>query len=487
MDTDLVGCLPENLRGKFDFCSTPWRHQFEALVNSLDKPNYALFFEAGAGKTLTSILISRAKMALERKKLRVLVVSPLIVIENWCDEWDKFSRLKAEPLVGTGTKVLDKISLSTADVLVINYDKIIQPNIEKALVKMRPDIVIFDEIHKCKDHKSKRSIAAFRIAKQARYRLGLTGTPILNNPMDLFMQYKILDLGASFGDNFFTFRSKYFVDRNAGMPSQKHFPDWRPRIRALEAITGQVAPFSMHIKKKDCLDLPPMIKKVIHVALTKEQRRIYDELKTDFVSYVGDAEAVVAKVALTKVLRMLQITTGFVGVEDIDTNARKEKVFKVNPKAVALKELLEMLSPSGKVIIWAAFKRNYADIAAVCDKLKLEYVEVHGGIGEREKFESIERFNNDDAVKVFIGHPGSGGIGINLVASPYSVFYSRSFSLEHDIQAEARNYRGGSEIHESVTRYDLVAKDTIDELVMQKLAAKEAIGTKMLKDIAGEL
>ena len=132
--------------------------------------------------------------------------------------------------------------------------------------------------------------------------------------------------------------------------------------------------------------------------------------------------------------------------------------------------------------MWAVFKENYNDIREICETLKLDYVEVHGSIKHADKMASVDRFNTVDSCRVFIGHPRSGGIGINLVASDVSIFYSRDFSLENDIQAEARNYRGGSEQHEKVTRIDLVTPGTLDEKVMESLASKKNIGYKVLRD-----
>lgn len=161
---------------------------------------------------------------------------------------------------------------------------------------------------------------------------------------------------------------------------------------------------------------------------------------------------------------------------------RKNYKIKDNPRALALREVLDEITPANKVIVWAVFKENYNDIREVCEKLKLKYVEVHGGVSQKDKMLAVDSFNDDPSVSVLIGHPGSGGIGINLVSASYSVFYSRSFSLEYDIQAEARNYRGGSEIHDKVTRIDLLTQGTIDELVLKSLASKQNIGYQVLKE-----
>src|SRR6202041_1640309 len=108
------------------------------------------------------------------------------------------------------------------------------------------------------------------------------------------------------------------------------------------------------------------------------------------------------------------------------------------------------------------------------NKMGIEFVEVHGGISAAQKQKNIEAFQTDPNVQIYLGHPGSGGIGVNLTISDTSIFYSRTFSLEHYLQARARNHRGGSKEagHEKITHYDLVCEDTIDELAVQKLANK---------------
>jgi len=111
--------------------------------------------------------------------------------------------------------------------------------------------------------------------------------------------------------------------------------------------------------------------------------------------------------------------------------------------------------------------------------LKLGFAELHGDIKDKDK--EAEKFRSDDSIRVIIGHPGSGGIGLNLVEASYMIYYSRNFSLEMDIQSEARNYRGGSERHASITRIDLVTPGTIDELVLKALAGKTAISNSVLK------
>lgn len=300
--------------------------------------------------------------------------------------------------------------------------------------------------------------------------------------MDVFAQYRIMDGGRTFGKNFFSFRAEYFYDKNAGMPRDKYFPDWRIRPGSLERINEKIFEKGMRVTKEECLDLPPLVKQTIEVEMAPDQARLYKEMKKDLVTYLGD-KACVATMALTKALRLMQIASGFVKLEDGGVVKVKE-----NPKKAALKELLEDITPHSKVLVWAVFKENYEQVREVCGELGIELVEVHGDIPNAKKFENVERFNTDPAVRVFLGHQGSGGIGISLVSASYSVFYSRSFSLEHDLQAESRNHRGGSKEagHSKITRIDLVAKDTIEADVLKKLANKEQISEALLRTLATE-
>lgn len=187
---------------------------------------------------------------------------------------------------------------------------------------------------------------------------------------------------------------------------------------------------------------------------------------------------------MTKALRLQQIVSGFVMMEDGSVVQLKE-----NKRLEALEEVLEDLVIEGekKVIIWACWKENYKQITEMLYKKGIVYVEAHGGISAKAKQEAVDSFCSNESIKVFLGNQGAMGVGINLVEASYAIYYSRNFSLENDIQSEARNYRGRSEMHESVTRIDLVTTGTIDELVLQALANKQEVGDKLLRDMARDL
>jgi SNF2 family DNA or RNA helicase len=183
---------------------------------------------------------------------------------------------------------------------------------------------------------------------------------------------------------------------------------------------------------------------------------------------------VVAQLAITKALRLQQIVTGFATDEE-GTTHRFE-----NPRLAVLQEILEDLTPNHKVIVWAAFRENYKMIARLCDELKIEWRALTGETPTKIRENVMEDFRKDPSVRVMIANQAAGGVGVNLVEASYSIYYSKSFRLEDDLQSEARNYRGGSEIHDKVTRIDIVTPGTIDELINKTLETKNQVSDRIL-------
>lgn len=519
-----------------------WSHQLEANAKAGAKPGFGYFMEMGTGKTKTFIDKLREHINREKRILRTIVFTPPMVVPQFKEEFLKFSKIPPKDitlLTGSGArrlktfreKAFDARENSVPHLFITNYETLllggyrdkkkrgnpyVPGELFEAMKKWAPEVLGFDEGHRIKSHEAIRSKLAAQLAnpwdmKAARWAPKpwtylLTGTPLLNSPLDIFQPFKVMLGGfptpayfSSLGDrrhlidNYYHFRARFFRDHNAGMPKDKHYADWQPMTLARDGVDGLaqireiIDHYSYHKTKAECLDLPPEVSVVMRVGMSDKQARAYQEMKAVLLTYIND-KACRASMALTKALRLMQITAGFASVEsqgeDLDTaNIR----FEETPKLEALKELLETLTPDHKVLVWAVWKDNYAVIRDLCEKLKIEIVEAHGGVSDAKKREAVARFQNDSHVRVFLGHPGSGGIGLNLVQAPYSVFYSRTFSLEHYLQARARNHRGGSEIHDKITHYDLVCLNTIEEVILDALANKIQIGENMLGDVAKRL
>lgn len=472
-----------------------WQHQYEAVQRARSLDSLALFFPPGTGKTATLISILREKYQHYDRIIPTLIFCPPIVITNWKSEflvWSKIPGKNITCLRGSAKekeKVLSNILPNS--VVITNYESLNQPRVFSALAKFlisdTAQVLALDESHRCKATTSKRTKRAIEFGDICKHKYILTGTPVLNNLMDLFSQFRILDGGKLLGSNFVSYRLRYFEDKNKFLPKARYFPNWQPIPGSGEKIKQLIAPVAITVDKEKCLDLPPLINKTIEVPMGEEQARLYKEMKQSLIAVIqrdeirGDKVAV-ADLAITKALRLQQIVSGHLRFEE--NGDVKTFQIKSNPRKEALKELLQDITPGHKVIVWAVFHANYEDIREVCKDLKLGIAELHGKISDKD--EQVSKFTTDKSCRVLIGHPGSGGIGVNLIAASYSIFYSRSFSLEFDIQAEARNRRGGSEIHDSITRIDLVTPGTIDAVVMKSLASKVAISNSILKEKIGE-
>lgn len=462
-----------------------WDHQKRAIEKAASLGQYGFLFEPGTGKTRTAIETLRHLYTQHGKILKTLILAPPIVLENWRAEFGKFSKIPSKEIVilSGAEKKRSKVFIENnglKNIFVTNYEALLMKDLFELFKAQGFDVIIADESHRIKSHDAKRTKALIQLSKPVKHKFILTGTPMLKNLMDLYSQFLFLDGGKSLGDNFFVFRNTYFFDKNAGFRgSHKHWPDWRLKENSKDEIIKKICDKAMFVKKEDCLDLPPLVRKEVFVELSKEQRSLYDEMKTRLITFMNE-KAVTAELALTKALRLQQIVSGYVKTED-----GEEITIKDNPRLKALEELLIDHAYTNKVIVWACFKQNYGEIKTLCAKLKLNFVELTGDTPISSRQDLIDRFNKDPEMNVFIGNQGAGGIGINLTSSNISIYYSRNFSLEQDIQSEARNYRGGSEMHDKITRIDIMARDTIDEKVVTALASKQEIADIVLRELRG--
>lgn len=508
-----------------------WKHQENAIKVASDMHDYALFFEMGTGKSRTLIEILRHKFNRSGKVMKTIILCPPLVIPNWKDEWAKYSSIDMRlviPLYGTGVKRLATFgahayemghsfvhAYSQGAIFITNYESLLMDPLFEAFQEWAPEVLALDESHKCKSHSAARSKRAYELANPYDRRNKralpkphtylLSGSPVLNSPIDIFQQFKILDGGESFGWSMYKFRDRYFIDRNVGMKGKaNYFPKYevmtlqKDGIDAVSMMNHLIFKKAMRVEKKDCLDLPPEVNVVVKVGMTRDQERLYKELKNDFITFYN-SKACTVTLAITKALRLLQITSGFVAVEhpERQEDAPTLEDLGETPKLTAFKQLLEeILDQDQKVLVWAVYRHNYITIRNAIDevfkKLNLKnatMVEVHGEISDAKKRENVKKFQDDPNCLVFMGHPGSGGIGINLVQAAYSIFYSRTFNLAEYLQARARNHRGGSKEmgHEKITHYDLVCEETIDDLAIKKLEGKLDMSERMLADIASEI
>ena len=434
----------------------------------------------GTGKTTTAIAWCRAKYNVAKSILPTLIVSPKVSLENWLDEIKRNAPAKvfdsAVILKGSEKKRIEILRFSEAKIFIVNPEAFDMEGLVEQLHKKAFQIVLIDEVHRFKNPKSKRLGNLLYITDFAANRMIMTGTLILNSYLDIWAQWRILDKGATFGLNFYTFREQWFRDANVAWKGKpKYFPNYVPKPGIDGELSVKIERKASRKTKAECLDLPPLIKLIEHVELGADQAKAYKQMEADLIAEVK-AGVCVATNALVRVLRMLQILTGYVQVER--DNEKFAHQLKENPRLQRLKELLEEITPAHKVIVWCNFQANYASIRDLCDELNVEYAEIHGEKGEHRKEEM--RFQNDPKCRVMIANPQAGGVAINLTEASYAIYYSRGYSLGDRLQSEARCHRGGSEKHQKITLIDLAAPGTLDEDVLAALLRKENFSDNVL-------
>jgi SNF2 family DNA or RNA helicase len=459
-----------------------WQHQKGAIEAASLHPDLALFMEMGTGKSRTIVEILRMHFNRHKRYLKTLIVCPTAVVPNWRNEITKFSAIEAKHvhLLDDSLTLVERADAYISGppgIYVVNFEAFAYPSFAEKVVKNPPEILIIDESHRVKGFDAKRTKAITKLAMgmeklPLHHRYILTGSPVLNTQLDIFSQFQILDAGKTFGTNYYAFRATYFYSVPKKVSAQKTFLEWMPKPGIDEQLKALMAAKTVLAKKEQCLDLPPLVRVEIEVKMSKEQERAYKEMKKDFIAFVESGVGI-AELALTKMLRMQQILSGFLKLDD-----DKIHYFKENPRADALEDLLTDLIPNQKVIVWSVFHADFEVIRKICDKLKIKYAEVTGLTKDKQK--ELDAFEKDPETRLMLASPGAGGTGVNMIAASAMIYFSKGYSLEHDLQSEARNYRGGSERHEKITRYDLVAKGTVDEVILTALREKKDLSTNIL-------
>lgn len=487
-----------------EFKLSPYPHQHDIFGRAEKETDLAMLWEMGTGKTGAAINILRMRFAAAGKMKRTLIVSPLVTLFNWKEEFKLHSYINQSDIHvihGASSKkkikllnkvILDQVTMAydRDAILIINYESFRSAAVLEIIQEWNPEYIIADEAHLIKNPKAQCTKTMIKLGDKSEENMILTGTLILNSVKDIFAPFRFLDGGETFGRNFHVFLNKYMEDENASWSNKPgHFPSLVAKTDTFDELNTKIFTKASRILKKDVLkDLPPFVRITRHVELGKEQAKYYKEMERDFVTFVQEKKksgeqsgAVIAQLAVTKALRLQQIASGYVS-----TDEGEEIFIEDNPRLRETEVLLKEIVVDGKhkCILWCSFKANYIMLANLCDDLKIGYSMLTGQQNLKEKQESMVRFNTDSSCQVIIANRRAGGIGVNLVAASYSIVYSRNFSLGEELQSEARNYRGGSQIHTSITKIDLAARGTVDELTLECLKNKEDL-SKSIIDIAG--
>jgi len=447
-----------------------WAHQAEAYAACLGRVASLLGLEMGCGKSKVAI-----DVVVNEGWSRILIQCPKSVLGVWKREiarhWPQ-SEVDAEVYIldrHTSKEKADELRAflsfcqATVKIVVVNYDTAWREPLAKAILAAGFDCAILDESHRIKSPGGKASRFAQALGKVVRRRLCLTGTPMPHSPLDLYGQFRFLDPGV-FGTSFTRFRAKYAIT-NPQFPSQVR--KWINQDD-LQAKFHSVA----HVcKAADVLDLPPQTHETRTVALSPKSARVYRELEKDFVSLV-ESGAVVVGNALTKLLRLQQVTSGFVaGRDDLEADFVQELG---DEKEGLLSDLLEDISQPA--VVFCRFQRDLDAVKRAADRLGRRFGELSGR--RRDLTDHAEMLPDVDLMAVQIQ---AGGVGIDLTRASYGIYFSLGFSLGDYLQSLARLHRPGQE--RPVFFYHLVAEGTVDELVYKALEKRTEVVESVIKQI----
>jgi len=403
---------------------------------------------------------------------RVLIVAPTSVVAVWPKEFNEYAAFPytIRTLLGDKAKRLKELNdlvrfpYQHLKVAVINYESTWREDIFEALVAYDADLIICDESQRIKTHDAAQSKALHQLGDRARYKLILSGTPVQNQAVDIFSQYRFLD-PSIFGDNFYSFRNRYCVMGGFNQKQIVKYKDLDTLIRKEHSIAYRVT-------KDEALDLPEQTFDDRVVPMSKKERSIYDRLRRDSYAELEGGGTITATTVLTKLLRLQQFTGGFL-VED---DAARPKLVS-RGKLDALEDILQDYVVEGrkKLVIFARFLPEIHEIEALCNKVLgkagMRAVAIYGDIKKEERGAIVQRFQTDPETTVFVGQIDTAGTGITLTAADTCVYYSVNFNFATYSQSLSRIHRIGQK--NRCTYIHLVADQTIDETILQALAKKE--------------
>ena len=325
--------------------------------------------------------------------------------------------------------------------------------------------MIVDESTCIKNPKAQQTKAVMKLAKQTERRWILNGTPITQGPLDLYSQCKFLDATSIPEKTMTTFKHAYAIERTMTMGSRSF--NKVVGYQNLDKLTKNIEPFSLRLEKKDCLDLPSKTFNKVYVELTPEQERVYRNIKEESIALL-EGEMVTTTIALTRIVKLHQILTGFV-ITDNDT-----KVNLRNNRLAALKQIAETAKP---LVVFCAYKHNVDQIKAELSDYKV--VTYTGDDTSNNRNQAVEDFQAGNA-DIFVG-TSAAAKGLTLTSASTMVYYSNNYSLETRLQSQDRIHRIGQD--DKCTYIDLVVPNSIDETIIHKLQAKKELSDEVLDDL----
>ena len=448
----------------------PHKYQTFAIEFIKNNPIAAILLDMGMGKTSIVLTALNYLMFESFEVTKVLIIAPLRVARNtWSDEirkWDHLNGLRYSIAVGTAAE-RHKALMADADIYIINPENV-PWLVEESGLLFDYDCVIVDELSSFKNWQAKRFKALMKVRPRIRRIVGLTGTPSSNGLMDLFAEFKVLDMGQRLGRFISQYRLNYFKPDRMNGPivyTYKLLPG------AEERIYDKISDITISMKAADYLDMPELISTEYKVYLDDAEREKYEEMKDELVLQLPGGEITAANAASLSG-KLCQLANGAIYDDDGSVNAFHER------KLDALEDLIE--AANGKPIMVAYWFKH--DLSRITERLK--HLKVNF-----EKLDSDKSIENWNVGRLQVGliHPASAGHGLNLQSGGnVIVWFGITWSLELYQQTIARLWRQG-QTSGTVTVIHIVTDGTVDERILKALAAKDNTQKALIDAVKAEV
>ena len=415
---------------------------------------------------------------------RVLVIAPLSVVDHvWEDQINLHSPVPMSVVtlgqrhtstakkIKAAEMVLLRSGRNTPVVVIVNYETTLRDEFRLWAEKRQWDMLVLDESHRIKSPKGQTSRWLGVFARRVPNRIALTGTPMPHSPMDVFAQFRALD-DTIFGTDFVRFRDRYALlepvrPRHDATEEQKRKLKNAKQIaeyRNLDELAGLMGRITFEVKADDVLDLPPAHHFTYRTAMNPKAEKAYWELHDDFVAILDADEAVHADNALVQLLRLQQMTSGFV----TDDEGRVTRLDR--SKSTALEEILDAMPQDEPLVVFGRFLEDLKEIQEAAGQAGRPAFEYSGAVKQ------LNLWKKEGGV--LAAQIQTGSVGVDMTEARYCVYYSLGFSLGDYLQSLARTHRAGQE--KPVRYVHLLAANTVDEAVMRSLEKKEDVVRSIL-------
>lgn len=448
-----------------DYKVTPFPHQIEAIQYGLNHKKWMLLDAPGLGKSLSLILL--AKELKERKKIdKCLIVCGINSLKsNWRKEIQKFTDLSCiilgEKINRKGKRYIGSIPERVAQLknpieeffVITNIETLRSDDVVKAILKgpNKFGMLAFDESHMARNSESSQAKGLLKL-KDIEYIIPATGTPIVSSPLNAYVPLKLLGVDKSTLTNF-----KYYYCTFGGP-----FNNIICGFKNMDILKDTINKYSLR-RSKELLNLPPRIIINEYVDMDEDQDLLYENVKKGIRESVDKVKLNTSSL-LALMTRLRQVT----GCPSVLTT-EKVSCAKIE-RAIQLTE--EVIENKGKIVLFCNFKETVIQLA---ERLKsYNPLIATGETPDDEVSQNVDKFQNDSKYKVFIGTWQKMGTGITLTSAETAVFVDYAMTFSQWEQAADRIYRIGTK--NTVTIYNLITTDTIDERIMEIIEMKEAIG-----------